>query len=776
MLHKLNLWRNRSFRRKLFVYSILICIVPVILLGTASSIIASRMVQEEVNHNQQIILQQMQFQMDSMLQSLDRASILLANNTAVEKSVELGPTNKNIDYTLEMIDSIKKQRSFSNIDYDVAITFTLYNKVYSSRDGFLDLTDYPYYGLIKNTETHYGSAVAIPPHTYPGQDELLFIRPVPIFYSEQKKGLLILQVPNEKLTSFIQSVNLGERRKLYIVNEEGTIVLSKDSDMIGTKLSPSVFQAASSGKQSYSGPVTVDGTDYNISAIKSSFNNWSYIAMTETALLTDKANRIQSITWIVAAVLTLAAALLSFVGAKRLSFPIQRLLNKLSGDARKSAHADDIQELDSFIQSMVKTNDRLKTEISEQLPYLKETVFQQLLRGEMSAKEIIRASERYDFPLQGAWFHVCLVDVDEYVRFQQNYRERDRSLMLYAIRKIVEEICEEKENLSCLTVTPLPGQVAVILGIEESNSESIEAMDRIAAEFRTNIRQYFQFSVTVTLSRPYKGYTQISTAYQEALELLSYRLLMGHDRIISSRTIEPDIEQSRTTVVRWQKEIVSSISQGNIEQAKAKLEEIAGLVPRYVHNSETVLGLFAYLIGELDYFLQEAGLNAEEIFPGDPYKQLYSMTRLSEVTVWFTETIFPAIHAQLSGLHANKQKKTARQVMDYIHEHFEENISLQLVADELNLSPYHISRAFKEETDTNFGDYLIQYRMDKAKEWLIYSDMPIKEISERLCYTSVQNFTRIFKQVADMPPGQYRKKYRDPAKENPDGESSKLLS
>ncbi|GIP36140.1 helix-turn-helix domain-containing protein [Paenibacillus sp. J2TS4] len=758
MLRKFNLLRNRSFKRKLFSYSILICIVPVLLLGTASSIIASRMVQEEVNHNQQIILQQMQFQMDSLLQSLDRASIILANHTAVEKSVELGPTNKNIDYSLEMIDAIQKQRSFSNIEYDVSIVFTLYDKVYSSRDGFLNLTDYSYYGLIKNTQTNYSSAVAIPPHTYPGQDELLFMRPVPIFYTEEKKGMLILHVPNEKLTSFIQSVNLGERRKLYIVNEEGMIVLSKETDKIGTRLT---LSEASSSTDSYSGPFTMGGIEYNVSAIKSSFNNWSYIAMTETGLLTDKAKRIQTMTWIVAAILTVAAAMISFVGAQRLYYPIQKLMNKLSGESRRSGGADDIEALDTFIQHMVKTNDQLKTEINEQLPYLKETVFQQLLRGEMSAREIIKTSERYGFPLQGSWFHVCLVDVDEYVLFQQNYRERDRSLMLYAIRKIAEETCEEREHLSCLTVTPLPGQVAVILGMEESDRHSIEAMDGIASELRTNLKRYFQFSVTVAVSRSYKGFAGISSAYQEALELLSYRLLMGHDRIISAWTIEPDIEQSRTTVVRWQKEIVASISQGNIEQAKAKLVEIAEVVPRYVQNSETVLGLFAYLIGELEFFIQEAGLSSEKVFPNEPYKQLYSMTSLSEVTEWFTETIFPAITAHLSGLQASKQKKTARRVVDYIHEHYDQNISLQHVADELGLSPYHISRAFKEETDTNFGEYLLHYRMDKAKEWLAYTDMPIKEISDRLCYTSVQNFTRIFKQITDMPPGKFRKQFRD---------------
>ena len=137
------------------------------------------------------------------------------------------------------------------------------------------------------------------------------------------------------------------------------------------------------------------------------------------------------------------------------------------------------------------------------------------------------------------------------------------------------------------------------------------------------------------------------------------------------------------------------------------------------------------------------------------------MTSLEEVTEWLTGTIIPSVAEHLASLQVSRAKRTIRQVLDYIHERYDSDLSLRQVAEQFGLSPTQLSRAFKEETNIPFGDYLLQYRMEKAKEFLVHTDMPIKDIAEKLRYTSVQNFTRVFKQTVRVPPGQYRKQYRE---------------
>ena len=133
---------------------------------------------------------------------------------------------------------------------------------------------------------------------------------------------------------------------------------------------------------------------------------------------------------------------------------------------------------------------------------------------------------------------------------------------------------------------------------------------------------------------------------------------------------------------------------------------------------------------------------------------------LNEVKEWLKQSVFPQAVQALQDANLPKRTKLVQHALFYIREHLETDLSLKQVADTIQVSPSQFSRMFKEETGLAFGDYVIEQRMEKAKEWLAHSNMPIKDIAERLRYTTVQNFTRIFKQVTDVPPGQYRKQFR----------------
>lgn len=734
-------------------------IIPVLLLGFFSSYYAAAIVQQEVDRNHQTILRQFQYQINSLLKNLEKDSLSLASNIVIEKSVEIGPVNKDLGQTFEAIDTVQKLRSYSDINIDISLVYNKYHKVFSTQYGYIDESDFPYKDLLKKVDMKYNSGVVIPPNSNLGQNELLLMRPVPTFFVGTPDGMLVLHVQTDRLTEFLNQVELGDGRRLLVIDDQGTIVISKDQREIGTRLTPSseIYQFWSDASDGGTGKITLNGVAYNLSVQKSSFNHWTYIAMTPTKELTRKAKNIQYFTWALAALLAGLWILVSLIGSNRLYFPIGRLLQMFSGEA-KQGQENGIQALETFIRQMVKTNDHLKQQLSEQLPYLKETVFQQLLRGEMSDQEIRKKTEHYGFPLKGSWFYVCLVDVDEYVAFQKNYREKDRSLMLYALRKMVEEICEEA--FSCITVTPLPGQIAVIIGVDKAGEATDSGILSVAEQFREKVRQFFQFTVTVAVSEARKDYRGISDAYQEAGELLGYRLLMGYNVVISKNSIEPAIKQSGRSLLKWQKQIVTDIAKGDIEQAKAHLSQMIQVIPQYVRHSEAARGLFAYLLGELEALLQEWNPELHDFYGEDFYKQLYGMTSLEEVKGWLENSVFPAVVSALQDASVPKQKKLVQQVLFYIHERFETDLSLQQIADEFHISPSQLSRMFKEETGYAFGDYLIDYRMNKAKEWLAHTEMPIKEIAERLRYTTVQNFSRIFKQVADMPPGQYRKQYR----------------
>ncbi|MGO8695858.1 MAG: response regulator [Rectinemataceae bacterium] len=79
-------------------------------------------------------------------------------------------------------------------------------------------------------------------------------------------------------------------------------------------------------------------------------------------------------------------------------------------------------------------------------------------------------------------------------------------------------------------------------------------------------------------------------------------------------------------------------------------------------------------------------------------------------------------------------------------------VTLELAADAVGLSPSRLSRLFVEETGRGFSDYLIQFRIERAKEMLLVPGASIKQVSAACGYPDPNYFSRLFKKVTGLTP------------------------
>ncbi|HEY2491670.1 MAG TPA: AraC family transcriptional regulator [Paenibacillus sp.] len=110
---------------------------------------------------------------------------------------------------------------------------------------------------------------------------------------------------------------------------------------------------------------------------------------------------------------------------------------------------------------------------------------------------------------------------------------------------------------------------------------------------------------------------------------------------------------------------------------------------------------------------------------------------------------------QKQGIHTIKPDLVA-QALRYIHEHYMEPITLDQLALILNYSAKNLSKVFKKQTGYSLIDYVIQVRINKAKELLIQTDATIQEIAESIGYPDRLYFTRIFKKHSGVSPGSFK--------------------
>ena len=95
-----------------------------------------------------------------------------------------------------------------------------------------------------------------------------------------------------------------------------------------------------------------------------------------------------------------------------------------------------------------------------------------------------------------------------------------------------------------------------------------------------------------------------------------------------------------------------------------------------------------------------------------------------------------------------------------MHARLSEDISLDELAAEAQLSPYHFARMFKQSVGVPPRVYLTQLRMEKACELLALTDLPITDIAIQIGYSSSQVLARVFFKYQRMSPTAYRRAVR----------------
>jgi len=103
-----------------------------------------------------------------------------------------------------------------------------------------------------------------------------------------------------------------------------------------------------------------------------------------------------------------------------------------------------------------------------------------------------------------------------------------------------------------------------------------------------------------------------------------------------------------------------------------------------------------------------------------------------------------------------------QKILNYIDQHFLDDLNLSNLASELNLNEKYLSRYFKQKMVTSFTEYIIKLKIERSKNMLEFSDSPIYEIAADLNFNDASYFTKVFQKQEGISPSQYRKKLQAP--------------
>lgn len=166
----------------------------------------------------------------------------------------------------------------------------------------------------------------------------------------------------------------------------------------------------------------------------------------------------------------------------------------------------------------------------------------------------------------------------------------------------------------------------------------------------------------------------------------------------------------------------------------------------------------------------ERALSEKALFPFEEWfgKQpdLYRMVERSACMAEIRDRVIPEIRRmteevrRMNSEHCEAGKLA--DVLEYIHARYQEQLSLDTIADRFGMHATIFSRWFKEQKGVNYLEYVIRLRIKKAGELLEDTDLKIGEIAERTGYIDARYFGQVFKKMTGFTPSEYRAMLHSP--------------
>ena len=245
----------------------------------------------------------------------------------------------------------------------------------------------------------------------------------------------------------------------------------------------------------------------------------------------------------------------------------------------------------------------------------------------------------------------------------------------------------------------------------------------------------------------------VFTSYQEAsLALQESESKVIHTDDISQRGVYED-----DFPVNSENHIFELLDQGRTEEMTEECNRFYDwMLDRHPDSMNNIrLKILEYVLRAETQGFKDGALNYSFDLRKDYLSDVLALEDPEKLRLWFLEKM-----ASVSRSIANKKQDQSQSVVSrakaYIQEHYMDEISLDEVSREVNISPYYFSKLFKEEAGENFIDYLTRIRIEKAKQLLAGRSLSISEISTKVGYRDSNYFSRIFKKQTDKTPREYR--------------------
>ncbi|GGF60209.1 hypothetical protein GCM10010912_01850 [Paenibacillus albidus] len=520
----------------------------------------------------------------------------------------------------------------------------------------------------------------------------------------------------------------------YIMDNRGLLLSGED-------LSPAAFTAegtaklrtiAGSGLEGYS-LSQIDGRKYLVSYTKPDGLDWRYLRVTPYERVTENIRQIRTTTILITLAILAAGILAAWVLSRKLYAPYGLIASRMQ--TLEAANRNNVYTLrQHLLRGLVLGNEPLNPKS---------------LRARLSQMNIT-----FDFQKP---YRLVLLRID---RFRQlsTLRGADLKAYRYAMMNIGSELGMQYYHVESVEIEG--DAILFVFGdTGKLDMEDEAELVVLLQQIQQAIAEHLHIGISVAYSALEHQVLHLKALYHQVDTASGHRFFHGLGTIIRAQEcILPD-SKAYVFPVDKEKRMTDALMAGKTEEAKLCMKAIMeGTLAFPIGAAQAAIARLAITLNNVLYTFHRNKLIDPEAVPVLITSAVDELETMEEVGGAFLAAI-DQLHGLIVEKRSMKQEDLIRRINDIVDVSYgDPNLSLNAIAQELDLSPSHLGRIYKQMTLETLVDVINRTRVGKAAELLNRTQEPVAEIAGKTGFTNTSYFYRMFKKYYGLTPSDYRKK------------------
>lgn len=497
--------------------------------------------------------------------------------------------------------------------------------------------------------------------------------------------------------------------------------------------------------------------------LSSGYMQWHFTSGIQTRFSFASLQVISRIWIAIGAICILASFVYTLLITKRNYRPIENIIRQIQSfqDKRaveKGVATDEFSFIQKAIERLNDENMQYEAEVQEAKQHKRKQVFLQLLESHeaLEEKKWQDSLERLGYPSQFEQALVTIVEIDQYAAFEEKYKKGyDQGLIKFAMSNVLQEYLQHS-GMIWTEWTRLNRMSVIYFYTSEQQHEWLARIEK----FRVWVAVNLGLTVTIGIGEPAAGWNELHRSYNEAVEALRFKMSRGcncsllYKQVIALRSSNIHLYYQEMNALAHDFRLASGDWSERMQAIMSRLQQEVLTNEENLHLMQYFKSLFEQLVDKLPSELKQQWL--QETMP--EWNMLMRCEYLGDSVPRLQELLMQCHQAYIAYVQSKDSKQTIHGIRAFIEENYmNSELSLNLISDKFKLNSKYISQLFKEQLGINFADFVMELRIEQAKQLLLVTECSINEIATQVGYEIPLSFGRAFKKQVGVSPSDYRK-------------------